>query len=202
MAMRCVETTLKPLGGGGWRTAPDLTSPTFLHWTCPPHDIARCAALSCQPWIALDCDNFHRLHLRRLHNEVWDAWYIRIFGTLLREHKRGKWEGGDGMTTGEFDNNARGRRRQRRTFPALLGAFYQSRGETRGVVLRGKPVLERQLGMAAVPRTTGPTTWPHVGEEGNHHNRQCPGRHRNTMTAPLPMAPKGQKTCQWRLVLF
>jgi len=90
---------------------------------------------------------FYHVHLKRVHDEVWDKWYLDGFGTLLRDHERGEWEGNDGISNTDIINDGRiasnkqhnnkqqqpihdssstynNKPRRRKTIPALPGAFY------------------------------------------------------------------------------
>jgi dolichol kinase len=92
---------------------------------------------------------FYAVHLRRVHDEVWDSWYLQQFGTLLRDHERGAWE--EIEETVHNDNNTLRKtavsnvtvimpqkytkRRRRKTEPNLPGAYYFLLGTTLSTLL-------------------------------------------------------------------
>jgi dolichol kinase len=95
--------------------------------------------------LSLATGAFYCIHIKRVHDEEWDGWYLDKFGELLRGHERGEWcdedENDEGRSnTGNNtiqqqqpqhnDNNKRRRRRRRKVQPALPGAFYFLLGTT------------------------------------------------------------------------
>lgn len=98
---------------------------------------------------------FYALHLRRVHDESWDRWYLQQFGALLRDHERGAWEDKEEEEEGEYSNNnghsdklrkanasygtvipqKNTKRRRRKTVPNLPGAYYFLLGTTLSTLL-------------------------------------------------------------------
>ena len=93
---------------------------------------------------------FYYIHYKRIYDIEWDNWYITKFGTLLREHELGEWEGeNDNDDNGNTDEDSaslskskhitnkdttttkyKKRRSRRKTIPSLPGAFYFLLGTT------------------------------------------------------------------------
>jgi len=97
---------------------------------------------------------FYAVHLRRVHDEVWDSWYLQQFGTLLRDHERGAWE--EIEETVHNDNNTLRKtavsngtvntiRRRRKTEPNLPGAYYFLLGTTLSTLLYNTIVARTAL---------------------------------------------------------
>ena len=95
---------------------------------------------------------FYYIHVKRVHDESWDEWYIEKFGALLREHERGAWEdvkvvaeSNDSTTLPNERNNNKQQnhatqiynngRRRRKTIPELPGAYYFLLGTTLSTLL-------------------------------------------------------------------
>jgi dolichol kinase len=101
---------------------------------------------------------FYIVHLRRIHDEVWDSWYLQQFGNLLRDHERGAWEEIEGVHN---DNNTLRKtavsngtvmpqiiytkRRRRKTVLNLPGAFYFLLGTTLSSLLYNTSVARTAL---------------------------------------------------------
>ena len=102
---------------------------------------------------------FYIVHLRRVHDEVWDSWYLQQFGNLLRDHERGAWE--EEIEEVHNDNNTLRKtavsngtvmpqkkytiRRRRKTVPNLPGAYYFLLGTTLSTLLYNTSVARTAL---------------------------------------------------------
>lgn len=85
---------------------------------------------------------FYIVHLRRIHDESWDSWYLQQFGALLRDHETGVWEekededSNNDIITLRKSAASNGipnkitQRRRRKIVPNLPGAYYFLLGTT------------------------------------------------------------------------
>lgn len=103
---------------------------------------------------------FYIVHLRRVHDEAWDSWYLQQFGALLRDHERGAWEekededsNNDNINTllksaasnGTTTPKKYTQRRRRKTVPNLPGACYFLLGTTLSTLFYNTSVARTAL---------------------------------------------------------
>jgi dolichol kinase len=100
---------------------------------------------------------FYIVHLRRVHDESWDSWYLQQFGTLLRDHERGAWEEIEEEEVHNENNTLRKSaasngipnkitlRRRRKIVPNLPGAYYFLLGTTLSTLLYNTIVARTAL---------------------------------------------------------